>query len=177
MRQQRRSAAADAAATAPGAERWASTEASSHLRGRRNRDTVPEVLLRRALHASGYRFRLQRRIAAGCTADLVLPRWRVAVFVDGDFWHGCPQHHPSDRFGGPNAKLWRTKIARNRARDHRATTLAEQAGWRVVRVWECAVRDDPAAAARLVVSAADNAPARPVDRGAACHSRSELRSP
>ena len=132
---------------------WTSTDDGRHLRGRRNRDTVPEMLLRKALHAAGYRFRLQRRIAAGCTADLVLPRLRVAVFVDGDFWHGCPQHHPTDPFTGPNAQLWHAKIARNRARDQRATTVAEQAGWRVVRVWECEVREDPSAAARLVVSA------------------------
>lgn len=112
------------------------------------------MLLRRALHAAGYRFRLQRRIAPGCTADLVLPRLRVAVFVDGDFWHGCPRHHPADAFGGPNAELWRSKIARTRARDLRATAVAEQAGWRVVRVWECAVLEDPEEAARRVVDAA-----------------------
>lgn len=151
----RPSAPTTAPAVAGRAEQWASTQDGRHLRGRRNRDTVPEVLLRQALHAAGYRFRLQRRIASGCTADLVLPRLRVAVFVDGDFWHGCPTHHPADRFTGPNAQLWRAKIARTRARDLRATALAEQAGWRVVRVWECAVRADPTAAAQLVVSAAD----------------------
>jgi DNA mismatch endonuclease (patch repair protein) len=135
------------------AEQWTSTARGRHLSGRRNRDTEPEVLLRRALHAAGYRFRVQRRIAPGCTADLVLPRLRLAVFVDGDFWHGCPQHHPADNFTGPNADLWRDKIARTRARDQRATELAEAAGWHVVRVWECAVLADPPGTARRLVAA------------------------
>jgi DNA mismatch endonuclease (patch repair protein) len=129
---------------------WVSTERSGHLRGRRNRDTEPELLLRRALHAAGARFRLQRRLAPGCRPDLVLPRHRVAVFVDGDFWHGCPLHGRT-HFTGVNAPLWVDKINRNRQRDERATHLAELAGWTVVRVWECQVRADPIAAAREVL--------------------------
>jgi DNA mismatch endonuclease (patch repair protein) len=126
--------------------RWVTTDRSAHLCGRRNRDTEPELLLRRALHAAGARFRLHRQLSPGCRPDLVLPRHRLAVFVDGDYWHSCPQHGRT-QFTGPNAALWEDKLARNRARDARATLLAEQAGWTVVRLWECQVRQDPQQAA------------------------------
>lgn len=107
------------------------------------RDTVPEILLRKAIHAAGGRFRLQRRLAPGCTPDLVLPGRRVAVFVDGDYWHGCPEHGRRRPFTGPNAELWETKMRRNRERDVRSTYIAETLGWTVVRVWECQVIANP----------------------------------
>src|ERR1700754_2186049 len=115
-----------------GAE-WVSTELSGHLRGRRVRDTKPEVSLRRAVHRLGLRFRLQRKVAPRCTADFVLPRYKVAVFVDGCFWHGCPVHGPST-FGGPNASRWVEKIETNKQRDRRNTAAAADAGWTVVRI-------------------------------------------
>lgn len=132
---------------------WVSTASSSHLRGRKSANTEPEVLLRRALHAAGARFRLHRRLAKGCTPDLVLPGRRIAVFVDGDYWHGCPEHFPSRDVRGPNAALWTEKFAATRARDQRATALAEREGWTVVRVWECEVRQAPEAAAARVLAA------------------------
>lgn len=101
----------------------------------------------------GLRFRLQRRVAPRCTADFVLPRYRVAVFVDGCFWHGCPKHCPAD-FQGPNAALWREKIAANRERDERNTVEATEAGWTVVRIWECEIRRDTGGAARRVAGVA-----------------------
>jgi DNA mismatch endonuclease (patch repair protein) len=128
---------------------WVSTELSGHLRGRRARDTKPEVALRRAVHRLGLRFRLQRKVAARCTADFVLPRYDVAVFVDGCFWHGCPVHGP-DTFRGPNAALWEAKIETNKERDRRNTAAAEAAGWTVVRVWECEIRADVERAALSV---------------------------
>lgn len=131
---------------------WESTEAGSHLRGRRTRNTGPEVDLRRAVHALGLRFRLHRRVADRCTADFVLPRWRVAVFVDGCFWHGCPTHSPAE-FRGPNASLWSEKIAANRACDQRVTADATSDGWTVVRVWECEIRRDVREAADRVAQA------------------------
>jgi len=134
-------------------EQWVSTEASKGLCGRRSKHTEPELLLRRALHAAGARFRLHRELLHGCTPDLVLPRRHVAVFVDGDFWHGCPAHGRTRGFRGPNAGLWETKIARTQERDRRATQLAEDAGWAVVRLWECEVRADPVEAARRVLNA------------------------
>jgi DNA mismatch endonuclease (patch repair protein) len=117
-------------------------------------NTAPEVALRRALHAQGGRFRLHVRLARGCTPDLVMPRYRLAIFVDGDYWHGCPQHGRKTPFRGPNAALWEEKMRRNKERDARATALAEAAGWRVVRLWECEVMRDGHAAARAVLSVA-----------------------
>jgi len=73
--------------------------------------------------------------------------------VDGDFWHGCPKHGRSGRFNGPNALLWEAKIARNQARDVRATQTAHGMGWVVVRLWECEIRSDPYAAALRVLAA------------------------
>ncbi|MEI5098613.1 very short patch repair endonuclease [Streptomyces sp. PmtG] len=129
--------------------RWVRTEKSDHLRGRRARDTAPEVALRKAVHRLGLRFRLQRKVATRCTADFVLPRYDVAVFVDGCFWHGCTTHGPAV-FRGPNATLWQEKIETNRARDLRNTEAAEAGGWTVVRIWECEVRHDVEKAAQRV---------------------------
>jgi DNA mismatch endonuclease (patch repair protein) len=134
--------------------RWQSTTAGRHLAGRRKTDTEPEMLLRKALHALGGRYRLHVPLAKGCTPDLVMPKYRLAAFVDGDYWHGCPEHGRRTPFTGPNAALWEEKMRRNKARDARATALAEAAGWRVVRVWECEVRTDPEAAARRLLAVA-----------------------
>ena len=132
-------------------EQWVSTRAGSHLAGRRKESTAPEVLLRKAVHAAGGRFRLHRRIAKGCTPDFVLPSRRVAVFVDGCFWHGCPEHGRKTAWTGPNAVLWAKKMRRNADRDRRSTELAEHYGWRVVRVWECEVQDDPTTVAQQLL--------------------------
>ncbi len=123
------------------------------LSGRRSKDTVPERLLRSALHAKGARFRLHRRLVAGCTPDLVLPRHRVAVWVDGCFWHSCPIHGRKTPFTGPNADLWQQKLDRTRRRDLRAVELAQDAGWKTLRLWECEVVQDPIAGAARVLAA------------------------
>lgn len=137
---------------------WVSTAKGAHLRGRVKQHTKPEVVLRRALHATGARFRLHPRLAKGCTPDLVLPRRRLAVFVDGCWWHSCPRHGRKTPFTGPNAELWAAKMARNKQRDHMATELAEALGWTVVRVWECEVTADADAAARRVLHSASDGP-------------------
>lgn len=134
-------------------QRWTSTPQGAHLSGRSKTNTQPEVLLRRALHAAGARFRLHRRIAKGCTPDIVLPGRRIAVFVDGCYWHSCPAHGRKAPFTGPNAALWEEKMRRNRDRDLRASALAEEAGWIVIRVWEHEVTADPNAAAARVLAA------------------------
>lgn len=142
---------------------WVSTEKGGHLRGRRVRDTAPEVALRRAVHRLGLRFRLQRRLVPRCTVDFVLPRYGVAVFVDGCFWHGCPVHGPTV-FRGPNAPLWTKKIETNKARDRRNTEAIEAAGWTVIRIWECRIRADVEQAALSVAvrcAAGSPEPARP----------------
>ena len=132
-----------------------STTAGRHLSGRKKKDTSPEVALRKALHAQGARFRLHRQLAKGCTPDIVMPSRRLAIFVDGCFWHGCPRHGRKTPFTGPNAALWQDKMIRNRMRDERSSSLAESCGWHVERVWECEVRDAPGAvASRLLSSSA-----------------------
>ncbi|GAA4116128.1 very short patch repair endonuclease [Knoellia locipacati] len=128
-----------------------STKEGAHLSGRRKVNTAPEVLLRRAVHAAGGRFRLHRRIAKGCTPDFVMPSSHVAVFVDGCFWHGCPEHGRKTAWTGPNADLWTEKMRRNAERDERASRLAQLHGWSVLRVWECEVRQDSAAVATRVM--------------------------
>lgn len=72
------------------------------------------------------------------------------MFVDGDFWHCCPVHGRTT-FNGPNSRLWYSKLERNRSQDEKATRLAEEAGWTVVRLWECSIRQDPDGAARAVL--------------------------
>jgi DNA mismatch endonuclease (patch repair protein) len=131
---------------------WVSTEAGQHLRRRRSADTGPEVLLRRAIHAAGGRFRLHPKIAKGCTPDLILPSRRLAVFVDGCFWHGCPEHGRKTPWTGPNAALWQQKMIRNAERDQRSSALADEAAWIPVRVWECQVREDPVGVARALLN-------------------------
>lgn len=140
------------------AEVWQSTHAGRHLARRGKRDTRPELLLRSAVHQLGLRFSVQKNLAKGCTPDLVLVRHRLAVFVDGCFWHQCPDHGRTS-FSGPNADLWVKKMQRNRERDRRADQLAEEAGYRVIRVWECRVMSDPAGMARLVQEAVEVATA------------------
>ena len=98
-------------------------------------DTSPEMVVRRALHALGYRFRLHRRDLPG-TPDIVLPRHRTAVFVHGCFWHhhqGCPK----SRLPTTNTEFWQRKIADNVRRDRRRARQLRAMGWRVLTVWEC----------------------------------------
>lgn len=104
----------------------------------RRRDTTPELLLRRALWASGHRYRVDLRLG-GARPDIVFTRKKVAIFVDGCFWHGCPKHYipPSG-----NAGYWSAKIERNRARDRRNTQSLVDAEYRVMRFWECEVKED-----------------------------------
>ena len=98
------------------------------------RDTSAELALSSALHGLGLRFRIDQRVVSHLPyrADVVFRRAQVAVFIDGCFWHGCPQHATSSR---SNAEWWRAKIARNRNRDKRATMCLRAAGWTVIRCW------------------------------------------
>jgi DNA mismatch endonuclease (patch repair protein) len=102
----------------------------------RRTDTKPELALRSALHRLGYRFRKDFRIRAYGTwirPDIVFTRKRLAVFVDGCFWHSCPDHGRQPK---SNEWYWLPKLERTKERDVRATALLEAAGWRVVRLWE-----------------------------------------
>ena len=105
------------------------------MRANRRRDTGPELALRRGLHARGLRYRVDVPLPFDRRrrADIVFPRLRVAVYVDGCFWHGCPDHGPTPR---SNTDFWLAKIARNRARDADTDVRLEAEGWTVLRYWE-----------------------------------------
>jgi DNA mismatch endonuclease (patch repair protein) len=109
---------------------------SNNMRANRRTNTKPEIALRSALHRLGKRFRKDHRIEGGgvrVKADLVFTRQRLAVFVDGCFWHACPQH---GRKPTTNEWYWDPKLQRNRERDERVTSELTDAGWTVLRVWE-----------------------------------------
>lgn len=115
---------------------WASSPAvRASMKGNRGKDTRPELRLRRLLHARGFRYRVASRPLPHLprTADLVFRSARVAVFVDGCFWHGCPQHHRPAR---KNAEFWEAKIAANRGRDATTNQALAESGWTVIRCWE-----------------------------------------
>ncbi|MGW7298709.1 very short patch repair endonuclease [Streptomyces sp. NPDC054829] len=100
-----------------------------------SRDTVPEVAVRRLLHGAGLRYRVNVPVPGmpRRTIDVVFPRARIAVFMDGCFWHGCPEHATQPK---SNAEWWRQKLDRNMARDVETTERLVEAGWEVLRFWE-----------------------------------------
>jgi DNA mismatch endonuclease (patch repair protein) len=113
-----------------------SPAASARLKRAPRSDTGPELALRRELHSRGLRYFVGRSPITASRrrrADIVFPRARVAVFVDGCFWHGCPEHMTWPK---ANAEWWRAKIEANVARDRRTDEQLREAGWTVVRVWE-----------------------------------------
>lgn len=117
----------------------------------RKTNTVPEVMLRKALSASGLRFRLHATDLPGCP-DLVIRRRKIALFCDGDFWHGRDwQNRKKKLADGWNAAYWVAKIERNRARDRVVTRALRRLGWRAIRVWEGEVRRDPARVATKIL--------------------------
>ncbi len=122
------------------------------MRGNRSRDTKPEMVLRRMLHARGLRFFVNRRPLPGSrrTADLLFPRARVAVFVDGCFWHGCPEHHTVAK---SNAEYWEKKVHSNRERDADTDAMLQSEGWMVVRLWEHEEAVDAASQVEAAVKA------------------------
>ncbi|MDH6289179.1 very short patch repair endonuclease [Rhodococcus opacus] len=126
---------------------------SARMRAQRRRDTAPELALRRELHRRGVRYYVDRAPMKGVRrrADLVFPRRKVAVYVDGCFWHSCPQHAT---FPKNNAQWWAEKLAGNVTRDRDTDTRLTDAGWTVVRVWE---HENPVVAANRVQEALDDA--------------------
>lgn len=113
-------------------------------------DTLPEIAVRKELHRQGLRYRLHRAVVPGTRrrADIVFGPAKVAVFIDGCFWHGCTEH--GDQEPAVNRWYWPAKINRNRQRDEDTTRRLEQAGWLVIRIWEHEVA---AAAAERIVAA------------------------
>jgi DNA mismatch endonuclease, patch repair protein len=110
---------------------------SRMMAGIRSKDTKPEMVIRRGLHARGFRFRLHDRSLPGCP-DMVFPKWKAVIFVHGCFWHG----HDCHLFRWPKTRedFWREKIGRNRANDGRSSAELERLGWRVATVWECVLK-------------------------------------
>lgn len=110
---------------------------SEMMAGIKGKNTKPEIQVRQGLHALGYRFRLHRKDLPG-RPDIVLPRNKVAIFVNGCFWHG----HGCHLFKWPKTReeFWRKKIGRNIDRDNEKTTELITNGWRVFTVWECSIR-------------------------------------
>jgi DNA mismatch endonuclease, patch repair protein len=117
--------------------------------GNRSRDTAPELALRLLVHAAGLRYRVAAKPLPGMrrTADLLFRPTRVAVFVDGCFWHGCPEHFVLPK---TNRDYWTEKISRNVQRDRDTDARLEGEGWLVLRFWE---HQPPEAAAAEVVTA------------------------
>lgn len=115
---------------------WASSAARRrNMQAIRSRDTKPEWIIRRLVHAQGLRYRVAARPLPRLrrTADLVFGPSKVAVFIDGCYWHGCPEHYVPPR---TNQGYWSEKVARNIARDRDTDQQLEQAGWLVLRFWE-----------------------------------------
>lgn len=114
---------------------------SEMMAGIGSKDTRPEMIVRKGLHGLGFRFRLHSRHLVG-KPDLVLPKYRAAIFVHGCFWHahkGCSYF----RFPRTRAEFWREKLAKNEERDQKAAQALIASGWRVLTVWECATRRIP----------------------------------
>src|SRR5262249_47752881 len=107
------------------------------MRANARRDTKPELALRSLLHSQGYRYRVHHKVLISgqhhVRPDIVFAKNKVAVFIDGCFWHSCPKHGTKPR---QNADYWRAKLRRNRMRDRRNTTALTRAGWLVIRGWE-----------------------------------------
>ena len=113
----------------------------------RGKNTKPEILVRKGLHARGFRFRLHNKKLPG-SPDIVLPKYGVAIMVNGCFWHG----HKGCRYATKpksNVEFWETKIARNKHRDEVTSAHLEALGWTVIVVWECELRGKETAEARI----------------------------
>ncbi|MGO1567871.1 MAG: very short patch repair endonuclease [Brachybacterium sp.] len=124
---------------------WKPPKASSEnarrtMHANKRKDTSIELAVRRRLHAAGLRYRVDHPADASDRrrrADIVFTRARVAVFIDGCFWHGCPEHYVAPK---ANSDYWQPKIARNRERDRDSTRRLQEAGWTGMRFWE---HEDP----------------------------------
>ncbi|WLQ48512.1 very short patch repair endonuclease [Streptomyces poriferorum] len=131
-----------------------SATVSARMSRQKSRDTEPEVAVRKLLHAAGLRYRVNYPVPdmPRRTIDIAFSRARIAVFMDGCFWHGCPVHATRPR---ANAEWWREKLAKNMARDHETTERLKEAGWTVLRFWE---HEAPEDVAQQVVKARRTAP-------------------
>ncbi|WP_344780374.1 very short patch repair endonuclease [Microbacterium kribbense] len=120
---------------------WASSDGSRRsMQGNRRRDTSPELAIRRRIHAAGLRYRVDFAPLGGRRkADIVFTRKHIAVFIDGCYWHSCPEHGTLPK---RNSEYWLPKLQRNVERDRETTGLLQEAGWIVMRFWEHEAADD-----------------------------------
>lgn len=125
-----------------------SAAATAKMKANRSKDTGPELRLRSHLHHQGYRYRVHFLVGVDerrpVSVDIAFPRLKLAIFIDGCFWHGCRLHRTVPV---ANASYWRPKLARNAERDRENTDRLTRAGWTVLRFWE---HDDPVQAATSV---------------------------
>ena len=120
------------------ADKLTSSQRSHCMSRIRGKNTKPEILVRKSLHARGFRFRLHNKKLPG-SPDIVLPKYGVAIMVNGCFWHG----HKGCRYATKpksNVEFWETKIARNKHRDEVTAAHLEALGWTVITIWECELR-------------------------------------
>lgn len=131
---------------------WAVDEISRRtMLANRRRDTSPELAVRRRLHAAGLRYRVDFPPLGGRRrADIVFTKQRIAVFVDGCFWHGCPQHATTPK---RNAEYWVPKLHRNAQRDRETDLMLREAGWTSLRFWEHEPPESVASSIARAVSA------------------------
>lgn len=108
------------------------------MAGIRAKNTKPEILVRKLLHRSGFRFSLHRRDLTG-NPDIVLPKWRTVIFVHGCFWHGH-ENCPIFRLPKTRTKFWAEKISKNKERDERNRQFYESSDWSLIEVWECSLK-------------------------------------
>ena len=128
-----------------------SAAARARMHAARPRDTEPELALRRSLFSRGLRYRIDIALVpqSQSRADIAFPRAKVAVFVDGCFWHSCPLHGTTPK---ANASWWIAKLEANRQRDAEASRRLREAGWHVERVWE---HESPSDAAARIAAAVE----------------------
>jgi len=119
---------------------WSKEKRSEVMSRIRSKDTGPEKLLRSTLHRNGYRFRIHRKDLPG-TPDIVLPKYKIVIFVHGCFWH-FHKDCPDGRIPKSNIKFWEEKLLRNVERDCRDKKACEELGWKVLVVWECEIKKE-----------------------------------
>ena len=142
---------------------WASSEGSRRsMLANRRRDTSPELAVRRRIHAMGLRYRVDFAPMGGRRrADIVFTKQRVAIFIDGCFWHGCPQHATLPK---RNADYWVPKLQRNMQRDRETDEALREASWIALRFWE---HEDPDVIAHAIAHAVCGSPAAGAESGRA----------
>lgn len=132
---------------------------SEMMAGIRAKNTKPELVVRRLLHSLGYRFRLHHKDLPG-KPDIVLPKWKTAIFVHGCFWHGH-ENCPLFRLPKSRTEFWAAKIAANRERDAKVKGDLNKLGWKIIEIWECSSKGRVALPAKEICHALDHAIRQP----------------